>query len=154
VGGAHGVAVAALAVDVLAAVLRHGVVAGDHDRRVGRQQIQDQAGQHPAEGPGGPGGAGEDAVVVAKMALGPAAHRGQDTGDGASAGGQDGADGEQQESLGGRVGEGVGQGEQERRGGRGQGKHRRLLSGSWVVTNSGYREEPPYWQDITSGARA
>ncbi len=40
VGGAHGVAVAALAVDVLAPMLRHGVVGGDPDGFVGGQQVQ------------------------------------------------------------------------------------------------------------------
>jgi Major Facilitator Superfamily len=80
--------------------------------------------------PGGPRGAGEDAVVASEVALDQAAGGGQNAGNGPAAGGQDGADGQQQEALRHRLGKRGSQGGQKRLSGRGHAKHRRLLSGS------------------------
>jgi len=102
------VAVAALAVDLRAAVLIDGIVAGQRDGLAGGDAAKDGAGQGVGQGPGGPLPPGEDAVVAGGMAGGQAAGGAKQVGDGAPAGVQDGGGHEGEETLEGRPGEGVG----------------------------------------------
>jgi hypothetical protein len=90
---------AALAVDLGAAVLVAGVVAGQVDRPVGDPTLEDEAGQYPRQGEGGPAPPGEDAVEAGGVALGQAGGGAEEVGDGAAAGSQDGGQEQDKEAL-------------------------------------------------------
>jgi hypothetical protein len=62
-----------------------GVVADQDHRVVGGQVPQDESGQGTAEPQIGPGGPGEDPLVIGVVARGQPAERAQEVGDGASA---------------------------------------------------------------------
>jgi hypothetical protein len=89
VSRADRVAVAALAVDLLAAVLVDGIVADQRDGLVRGEAAEEEAGQGAGQGPWGPSSSGEDAVVAGGMAGGQAAGSAEQVGDGAPAGVQD-----------------------------------------------------------------
>ena len=61
---------AALAVDLGAAVLVDGVVAGQEDGPVGDAMVEDELGQEPCQPERGPAAPGEDAVIAGGMAGG------------------------------------------------------------------------------------
>ena len=88
VAAADRVAVAGLAVDLTAGVAVHGVVTDQHDRPVGDEGVQQQAGQRAAQAEARPGGTRQDAAVVGGVARGEVAERAQQVGDGVAAGGQ------------------------------------------------------------------
>jgi hypothetical protein len=69
-GGADGVAVTGLAVDLPAGVAIDGIVADEEHRAGGEQVFEQEGGQGAAELGAGPRGAGEDALVVGAMAWG------------------------------------------------------------------------------------
>lgn len=87
---AHRVAVPRLAVDALALVLGHGIVADHGNHAGGDPALQEVAGQRPAEASQRAAAARQDAVVAGGMAGGQGVHGAQQIEDGAAAGGQDG----------------------------------------------------------------
>src|SRR5262249_30074093 len=109
VGGTDGVAVAAFAVDFLAAVFGHRVVAGQGYRPGGHPAPQDAPGQGTAETPRRPATFGKDTVITRRMTGCQVVHRAQQVEDGAAAGGQDGRQQQHHEAFGGRPSEGSGQ---------------------------------------------
>ena len=113
VGRAHGVAVAALAVDLFAFVLGHGVVAGHGHRAAGEPAAQQVAGQGPPQAPDRPGAPGEDAVIAGGVARGEGPHGAQQVQDGPPAGGQDGRQQQHHEALVRRAAEGSREGLQQ-----------------------------------------
>src|SRR5205085_11181530 len=68
VAGAHGVAVAAFAVDLVAGVLIDGVIGGQVNRAGGNEVIEDPAGEAAAQAEKGPAAAGEEAVLTGRIA--------------------------------------------------------------------------------------
>ena len=98
-GRAHRVAMAALAVDLGAAVLVDGVVAGQADGPVGDPTVEDEPGQDPRQLQGGPAASGEDAVIAGGVSGGQIGGGAEEVGDGAAAGGEDGGDEQDQEAL-------------------------------------------------------
>ncbi len=109
VGGTDGVAVTPFAVDLGAGVFGDGIVADDLDRALGNKPSQD-GGDVPACQPAsGPPAEGENAVITAGVARGQGAQAAEQVGDGASAHGEDGGQGQHDEALIGRSGQGRGQ---------------------------------------------
>jgi hypothetical protein len=106
VGGADGVAMAALAVDVGAGVLGDGVVASQRDGAFGRESGEDRVCEPARQRPEGPAIPGEDAVVAGGVPGCEGAEGPHQVGDGTPAQGQDGGEGEQEESVVGRAREG------------------------------------------------
>ena len=98
-GRAHRVAVTALAIDLGAAVLVDGIVAGQEDGPIGDPMIEDEAGQDPRQGESGPAPFGEDAVKAGSIAVGQAGGGAEQVGDGAAAGGQDGGEEQDEKAL-------------------------------------------------------
>ena len=90
---------AALAVDLGAAVLVHGVVADHEDGPVGDPMVEDEPGQDPRQLQGRPASLGEDAVIAGGVAGGQVGGGAEQVGDGAAAGGEDGGDEQDQEAL-------------------------------------------------------
>jgi len=114
VGGADGVAVAGLAVDVLAPVAIGGAVADQHGRAGREQVVQQEARQRQPQAEAGPGGGGEDAPVGGGVAVGQGAEGAQQVGGGAAAGGAHGGGHQGGEAVEGRVGESGAEGEGQR----------------------------------------
>src|SRR5215217_9061134 len=85
-------------------------LAGQGDRLIGAEAAEEDAGQGAGQRPGRPAPPREDAVVAGGVAGGQPADGPQEVGDGATAGGQDGAGHEGGESPEGRRGEGAGEG--------------------------------------------
>src|SRR5262249_43536525 len=107
VGRADRVAVTALAVDRVPGMLGDGVVARQLDRAAGGERGQ-HGGDGAARGPaGGPAAMGRGGVIAAGVARGQGAQAAEQAGDGAAAGGEDGGQGQQDEALRGRSGEGL-----------------------------------------------
>ena len=97
---------ARLAVDLLPLVAVRGVVA-DEDYRAARGQVaQQEVRQLQAEVQAGPGGRGQDALVVGAVARCHRPESAEEVGDGAPAGGEDGGDGQQLQAQEGRRGAG------------------------------------------------
>ena len=92
------VAVTALAIDLGAAALVDGIVAGQEDGPIGDPMIEDEAGQD-CEGESGPTTLGEDAVEAGGIAVGQAGGRAEQVGDGAASGGQDGGEEQDEKAL-------------------------------------------------------
>ena len=90
---------APLAVDLGAAMLVNGIVAGQADRPVGGPTSEDQAGQEPRQSQGGPAALGQDAVIAGGVARGQLGGGAEEVGNGAAAGGEDGGDEQDQEAL-------------------------------------------------------
>jgi len=117
---ADGVAVPRLAVDVLAPVFVHGVVAGQEDRAVGQQVFDDPAGQELGQPPAGPAPLGEEAAVAGGVAGGERPQGAQEVGDGVTADGEQGGAQQQGEAQGGGRGEGAAEGAEQVAGQAGQ----------------------------------
>ena len=89
----------ALAIDLGAAVLVDGIVAGQEDGPVGDPMIEDEAGQDARQGEGGPAPFGEDAVKAGGVAFGQAGGGAEEVGDGAAAGRQQSGEEQDEEAL-------------------------------------------------------
>src|SRR5439155_26194330 len=98
----HGVAMAALAVDFLAAMLGLGVVARQSYRPLGNPVLQNETDQDPCQGPVGPATFREYAVVTGRAAGDQSRHRAQQIDDGLSSHGQDGGEYQNDKALKGR----------------------------------------------------
>ena len=68
VGGADGIAMTPLAVDLLAAMLVYGVVGGQEDRAVGQQVFENPSGQELGQPPTRPASLREEAAVAGGVA--------------------------------------------------------------------------------------
>ena len=90
---------AGFAVDLGAAMLVDGIVAGQEDRAVGPIMIEDELRQEPGQLEGGPGSFREDAVIAGGISRSQARDGAEEVGDGAPAGGQDGGHEQDQEAL-------------------------------------------------------
>ena len=86
VGGADGVAMAPLAVDLGAAMLIDGVIAGQRNGACGDEATQDQIGQAVSHGPQRPAAPREDAVIAGGMAGSETADGAEQIGDRAASG--------------------------------------------------------------------
>ena len=84
-GGTDGIAVTALAKDLVTGVLSNGVVASQEDAAFRNEVVENPASQTLCQPPGGPAAFGEDAVVTGGMARRQGAEGAQQIADGASA---------------------------------------------------------------------
>src|SRR6266436_298559 len=96
----------ALAIDFGAGMLCDGVITGQFDDALGRESTEDHLGKSPCQIPAVPGTAREDTVIAGRVSGGQAAQAAEQVADGMSAQGQNGGDGEQEESVMGRAREG------------------------------------------------
>jgi hypothetical protein len=94
---------AALAVDVRARVLGDCVVASQFDGALGYEPSENRVGELACQLPGRPTALGEDTVITARVPGGQRAKAAEQIGDGAPTQGQDGDDGEKDESAVGRA---------------------------------------------------
>ena len=99
VGRAHRIAMAALAVDLGAAMLVDGIVAGQEDGAVGDVMVEDELRQEACQRQRGPASFREDAVIAGGISRSQAGHGAEEVGDGASSGGQDRRDEQDEEAL-------------------------------------------------------
>src|SRR5262249_27253225 len=106
VRGADRVAVAALAPDLLALVRADGVVGHLQAQGPGAQADQNQAAEGGSQAQARPAGLGEDTAVAGGIAVGQAAQGAEQVGDGAAPGGQQRRQQQQAGALGGGLGEG------------------------------------------------
>ena len=91
----HGIAGAALGPNPATGPALDGIVGGQGDRPVAREDGDDQAEQDLPGGQAGPGIAVQEAVVVGEVPLPAQAHDSQDSTDGTVAGHQEGTDGQE-----------------------------------------------------------
>jgi hypothetical protein len=105
VGGADGVAVAGLAVDLLARVGLGGVVNDQEDRAAGEELPDEVAGQGESQSEGGPLRGREESLVAGAVPAGEASEGPTEVGDRAPPGGQDRRDEDELEADQTRVGE-------------------------------------------------
>ena len=102
-GRAHRVAVAALAVDLGAAVLGDGIVARQGDGPVGDEVVEDEPRQEASQSERGPTAFGEDAVIAGGISGSQPRDGAEQVGDGAASGGQDRGHEQDEEALAGRL---------------------------------------------------
>ena len=94
----------------------HGVIADYDDGPLGQEVSEEEAGHGAAQSQPGPGGAGEDPLVVGAVAGRERAEGAEQVGDGAAARGEHGGGHQQDEPLVGRLGEDRGENVQQRQG--------------------------------------
>jgi hypothetical protein len=132
--GADGVAVACLAVDLLAAMLVHGIVANDADTAAGREVTQAEACQQGGKTQSGPACLGQDTVVAGGDAADKGTDGAQQVGDGSASGSKDSGDDEELDTQKGGSRESGCKFDEQRQGIGGYTGHRGLLAcKSWVV---------------------